>query len=263
MKSDKEIRLNRFLALCGVASRRKCDEMIAAGRVKVNGEVVTEMGIKINPNTDVVELDGKRVEFTEDFVYVLMNKPKRTVCTVKDEKHRKTVVDLLRTDLRVFPVGRLDFNTTGVLLITNDGDLAFYLTHPKFEVKKVYRVLLNKVIRPLDLHRFQTGVDLDGYITAPCKARELRIIDNKSYLEVELHEGKNRQIRRMFEKLGYNVEELQRIEFAGLRVNDLKPGEWRLLTPREIRNLKRLIEIQKDRILALSKDGETTHKNSD
>jgi len=244
----EKIRLNRYLAMAGVGSRRVCDQYIVQGRVKVNGRVISTLGSRVDPRKDVVEFDNQRVRPMEYFIYILMNKPLRTVTTVKDEKGRRTVIDLLGIPERLFPVGRLDYLTTGALLITNDGELAYYLTHPRFEVKKRYRVLLDKMIRPIDLHRFQRGIDLDGRLTAPCRAEELRRIDNRSYLEVELHEGRNRQIRRMFETLGYGVEELHRIEFAGLRVSDLKPGEWRELTPREVKRLKRLIAEQREQM---------------
>ncbi len=248
------IRLNRFLAMAGLGSRRTCDQFIQEGRVRVNGEVVTRLGIQIDPRRDVVEFDGREVRAEQPMIYILLHKPPRTVSTVKDERGRRTVVQLVGLKTRIFPVGRLDYNTTGALLLTNDGELTYYLTHPKFEVKKIYRVLLDKVIRPIALHQFQRGVELDGRRTAPCKVRELRIIDNRSYLEVELHEGRNRQIRRMFDLLGYQVEELHRLEFAGLRVNDLKPGEWRELTPKEVQSLKQLIAEQKSRI-----EANTTH----
>lgn len=243
-----KIRLNRFLAMAGIASRRTCDQYIQEGRVKVNGQVVTTLGVRVDPQNDVVEFDNDRVFPRRYFIYILMNKPPRTVTTVKDERGRKTVIDVLGIPERLFPVGRLDYNTTGALLITNDGEMTYYLTHPRFEVKKVYRVLLNKMIRPIDLHRFQTGIELDGVMTAPCRAEELRRIDNRSYLEVELHEGRNRQIRRMFSRLGYEVEELHRVEFAGLRVSDLKPGEWRELTAEEVKRLRRLVAQQREKI---------------
>jgi pseudouridine synthase len=240
--NTEQIRLNRYLAMAGLGSRRTCDEMIAAGRVKVNGEVVTQMGMRINPETDVVECDGKKVEHKEPKIYILLNKPLKTVTTVKDDRRRRTVLDVVKLPHRIYPVGRLDYYTTGVLLLTNDGDLAYHLIHPKFGVPKVYRVLLDKVIRPIDLHHFQNGIEIDGKKTAPCKAQELRRINNCSYLEVELHEGRNRQIRRMFEALGYHVEELERISFAGIELGDLKPGDWRELTREEVKKLKQLVE---------------------
>jgi pseudouridine synthase len=253
-KNDSNlIRLNRFLAMAGIGSRRRCDEFIQQGRVEVNGQKPTQMAVLVDAEKDIIKFDGKKVEARKQFIYILMNKPLHIVCTVKDEKGRKTVIDLLRipahglTGERLFPVGRLDFNTTGALLITNDGELTYHLIHPKFEIKKVYRALLDKLIRPIDLHYFQSGLDLDGHKTAPCKIREIRVINNCSYLEIEMHEGKNRQIRRMFQTLGYEVDELERVEFVGLHVNDLKPGEWRELTSDEIKGIKKIVERQKER----------------
>lgn len=242
------IRLNRFLAMAGISSRRKCDELIQQGKVEVNGQKITQMAYRVNPDKDTIKFEGKVVSVRHEFIYILMNKPLFTVSTAHDEKGRKTVIDLVQIPERLYPVGRLDYNTTGALLITNDGDLTYYLIHPRFEVKKVYRALLNKLIRPIDLHHLQTGIDLDGFKTSPCKIKEIRIIDNCSYLEIEMHEGKNRQIRRMLQALDYEVEELERIEFAGIRVNDLKPGEWRELTSQEVKRLKKLVGQQKERV---------------
>ncbi len=239
-----EIRLNRFLAMAGIESRRKCDDIILSGKVKVNGEVVDRLGARVNPQTDVVEFEGKVIQPQQNLEYILLHKPVRTVTTVKDEHRRKTVLDIVQTDSRIFPVGRLDYMTSGAMLLTNDGRLAYFLTHPRFEVAKIYRVLLDRVVRPIDLHRLQTGVMLEGRMTAPCKAREMRVIDNGSLLEIELHEGRNRQIRKMMDILGYKVEELQRVSFAGLEVKGLKPGEWRFLTNREIQNLQDLVDRQ-------------------
>lgn len=238
----RQFRLNRYLAMAEVGSRRKCDQYIQEGRVQVNDKIVTVMGTRINPRKDIVKFDGNIVKPAHRLIYILLNKPPRTVCTAKDERGRRTVIDLVGAPERIYPVGRLDFNTTGALLLTNDGEMTYYLAHPRFEIKKVYRALLNKHIRPVDLHYFRNGIVLDGKKTAPCRAEELRIIDNCSYLEIELHEGRNRQIRRMFQALGYEVEELERIEFAGLRVNDLKLGEWRRLTPEELSHLKEIVK---------------------
>jgi 23S rRNA pseudouridine2605 synthase len=234
----KKIRLNRYLALCGLGSRRKCDELIASGAIKVNGNVVVEMGVRIDPQQDSIEYYGQLLQPQEQHLYILMNKPLRVVTTVSDEKRRKTVLDLIEITDRIFPVGRLDYNTTGALLLTTDGKLSYILAHPRFEVTKIYRVLLDKRIRPIDLHHFRKGLMLEGKQTAPCKAEEIRIIDNASLMEVELHEGRNRQIRKMFDILGYQVKKLHRIEFAGLRVDNLKTGEWRQLTQQEIDQLR-------------------------
>lgn len=237
---QKKIRLNRYLALCGLGSRRKCDDLIAAGAIRVNGKVMVEMGIRIDPEHDVVDYYNQRIQPQEKHIYLLLNKPLRVVTTASDEKKRKTVLDLINIQERIFPVGRLDFNTTGALLLTTDGKLSYILAHPKFEISKIYRVLLDKRIRPVDLHHFRKGFLLEERKTAPCKAEEIRIIDNSSYMEVELHEGRNRQIRKMFEVLGYQVKKLHRVEFAGLRVDNLKTGEWRQLTFEEIEKLRQL-----------------------
>ncbi len=243
-----EMRLNRYLAMCGVGSRRKCDELIAAGLVQVNDKVVTEMGERLKPDEDVVKFKGKVVEPEENRVYILLNKPLRTITSADDEKKRRTVLDVVKMRVRIFPVGRLDYNTTGALLLTNDGELAYKLSHPKYEISKLYRVLLDSRIRPIDLHHFRRGIELEGEMTAPCRAEELRILDNCSYLEIELHEGRNRQIRKMFESLGYKVRELHRIEYAGLRVSDLKTGAWRNLHPQEVRRLKKLVGSRKEEL---------------
>lgn len=241
-----QIRLNRYLAMAGIGSRRKCDKLISEGRVKINGEVVTRLGVRVDPERDEVLFDDQPVAPDEKMIYILLNKPLKTVTTARDERNRRTVLDLIAAPRRLFPVGRLDYHTTGALLITNDGDLAYYLIHPRFEAKKVYRVMLNRIIRAVDLHHFQNGIMLDGKMTAPCRAQELRRIGNRSLLEVELHEGRNRQIRRMFEILGYHVEELHRVEFAGLNVNDLNPGEWRELTRQEVKRLKDAVATYKE-----------------
>jgi 23S rRNA pseudouridine2605 synthase len=250
-----QIRLNRYLALCGLGSRRKCDDLIAGGAIKVNGKLVTQMGVRIDPNKDKVEYYNQRVKPEEKHLFILLNKPLRTVTTASDERRRKTVLDLVEIDQRIFPVGRLDYDTTGALLLTSDGKLAFLLAHPRFHVPKIYRVLLDKRIRPIDLHHFRKGIMLDDRKTAPCKVEEIRILDNASLLEVELQEGRNRQIRRMLDLLGYKVKKLHRLEFAGLRVDDMKTGEWRSLATEEIQRLRKLAEEHKGDVLEDS-DGE-------
>jgi 23S rRNA pseudouridine2605 synthase len=242
MMDPKKIRLNRYLALCGLGSRRKCDELIAAGAIRVNGKVIVEMGVRIDPDQDEIYYFNQRLYPQDKHLYILLNKPLRVVTTASDEKKRKTVLDLIDIKERIFPVGRLDFNTTGALLLTTDGKLSYILAHPKFEVTKIYRALLDRRIRPIDLHHFRKGLMLDGRETAPCKAEEIRILDNASFMEVELHEGRNRQIRKMFDILGYKVKKLHRVEFAGLRVDNLKTGEWRQLTQEEIDMLKQFAE---------------------
>jgi 23S rRNA pseudouridine2605 synthase len=248
---DNKIRLNHYLARCGLGSRRKCDELISSGAVSVNGKIITQMGVRVEPNVDVITHDNKIMHLQDKLIYVLLNKPLRTITTAKDERHRKTVLDVVKIVDRIYPVGRLDYNTTGALLLTNDGDLAYFLAHPRFGISKVYRVLLDKRIRQIDLHNFRKGLNIGDFTTSPCRIEELRVLDNRSYLEVEIHEGKNRQLRRMFDSLNYNITELQRIEFAGLRIQNLKPGEWRFLTRQEIFRLKEIIKISRHKILGI------------
>jgi len=234
------IRLNRFMAQSGVAARRKCDELIIQGKVKVNGEVVSELGTVIDEEHDTIEFNGKILSKPSEYTYILLNKPADVITSVDDKHRRKTVVELVETAKRIYPVGRLDYNTTGVLLLTDDGDLTNKLLHPRFKSPKIYTVLLDKKLRPIDLHHLQKGIELDGYKTQPCKIREIRTVDNCSFLEVELREGRKRQIRLMFEQFNYVVEELDRITFAGLTYKGLKRGQWRYLTEEEVEGLKQL-----------------------
>jgi len=232
------MRLNRYMAQCGVAARRKCDDFIAEGKVKINGKIVTQLGRMVDEVNDLVEFEGKTLQLTQDFTYIVLNKPLETITTADDQHRRQTVIELVESDKRIFPVGRLDYNTTGVILLTDDGDLTNQLLHPRFKKPKKYHVLLDNKIKPVDLHQLRNGIELDGKKTLPCKIKELRIIDNCSFLEVELKEGRKRQIRLMFGAFGYNVEELDRIEFAGITYKGLKPGQWRYLTKDEIESLK-------------------------
>ncbi|MCW5906769.1 MAG: rRNA pseudouridine synthase [Chitinophagales bacterium] len=242
------MRLNKYLSHAGVASRRKADELIKEGKVTVNGTVVTEMGYKVTRN-DRVEFEGKRLN-PEKKYYLLLNKPKDFITTVSDEKKRKTVMDLIRSAYkqikspaqpRLYPVGRLDRNTTGVLLITNDGELAQKLTHPSTEVKKVYHVVLDKKLRKEDFDKIaEGGVVLEDGIA------EVDVIaypnpKNKAEVGVEIHTGKNRFVRRVFEALGYELEKLDRVYFAGLTKKDLPRGKWRFLKEDEVRLLKHFV----------------------
>ena len=232
------MRLNRYMAQCGVAARRKCDDLIAEGKVKVNGKTVTQLGRMVDEINDLVEYDGRMLTLTEEFTYIVLNKPLETITTADDQHRRQTVIELVESDKRIFPVGRLDYNTSGVILLTDDGDLTNKLLHPKYKKPKKYHVLLDKKIKAVDLHHLRNGIELDGKKTLPCKIKEIRIIDNCSFLEVELKEGRKRQIRLMFAHLGYTVEELDRIEFAGISYKGLKQGQWRYLTQMEIESLK-------------------------
>ena len=236
-KEEKLIRLNKFIANSGVCSRRKADEYIKAGFITVNGKVVKELGTKVKP-TDVVMFKGKRLK-GEPLVYIVMNKPKDTITTAKDPQGRKTVLDLLdeRVKVRVYPVGRLDRNTTGVLILTNDGDLTKKLTHPSAEVPKVYIATLDRPMPRTDLSKLIEGFDLeDGFINAD---EAFYFSDSKkNRIVLQIHSGRNRIVRRMFQHLGYEVKNLDRIEFAGITKRDLKRGEWRFLSNKEIGFLK-------------------------
>ncbi len=235
----EEIRLNRFLAQAGIAARRKADELIAAGEIRINGVVVTELGTKIHPKTDVVTYRGNEVTVDARLVYIILNKPKDCITTVDDEKGRNTVLDLIPNHQRVFPVGRLDRNTTGVILLTNDGDLAYSMMHPKFEVEKAYIAEIDRKLSSPDLNRLRNGIRLEDGLTAPC---EVEIIDPPHGVTIGLviHEGRNRQVRRMFEAMHYNVVKLERIQYAGMTAAGLKRGGWRYLEDHEVRSLKAL-----------------------
>lgn len=232
------IRLNKYLAAAGIASRRKCDDYILEGRIKVNGVVVTQLGSKINEDIDRVIVDDEPVQPEIDKTYIILNKPKGVVTTADDPFERNTVLDLIPIKQRIFPVGRLDYDTTGLLLLTNDGPLTNKLIHPRYKIEKIYLVLLDKIVRPVSLYHLKKGIDLDGKKTAPCKISEIRIIDNCSFLEMVLYEGRNRQIRRMFEAEGYEVVELDRIAFGPLTLTGLSRGSWRYLKKNELTDLE-------------------------
>ncbi len=232
------IRLNKYLANAGIASRRKCDDLITAGRIKVNGEIITELGYRIDETTDKVHYDDHLVKTDKHYKYILLNKPAGYVSTLHDEYDRPTILDLVTVNERIFPVGRLDYDSTGLLLLTNDGGLTNMLLHPRFKVEKIYHVLLDKLIKPVALYHLEQGVELDEKRTSPCKIRQIRVIDNCSLLEVRIREGWKRQIRRMFDLFGYRVESLERIAFGPLTLTGLKRGEWRLLTRQEVAKLK-------------------------
>lgn len=234
-----DIRLNKYLANSGICSRREADELIAQGLVSINGQVVTEMGYKVKKE-DVVRYDGRKI-LPEPYVYILMNKPKDFITTTDDEKGRKTVMDLLadKVSQRVFPIGRLDRNTTGVLLMTNDGEVAQALTHPSFEIKKVYHVVLDKKVSGTDLDKLVEGVELDdGSVFADAAT----FVDNEDrrHVGVEIHSGRNRVVRRMFEALGYEVEKLDRVSMGIFTKKDLPRGKWRFLSQSEVGFLMKL-----------------------
>ena len=230
--------LNKFIAHCGICGRREAAAIVKSGQITVNNTIITEPGFKVI-STDKVYYKGKKIVIKEDFVYILLNKPKDYITTLHDTHSRKTVLELLQgaTSHRVFPVGRLDRNTTGVLLFTNDGDLTQKLTHPSFEVKKIYEVTLDKPVAKRDLEAIATGLELeDGFI----QADSIAYLDpnQKNVIGIEIHSGKNRIVRRIFEKLGYDVRYLDRVLFANLTKKNVDRGKWRFLTEKEVRSLK-------------------------
>lgn len=236
-EEENLIRLNRFIAASGICSRRQADEFIKAGLITVNDKLVTELGVKVGPD-DEVKYNGERIK-DEKKVYILLNKPKDYVTTLEDPHAARTVLDLVKHACkeRIYPVGRLDKNTTGVLLLTNDGDLTKKLTHPKYNKMKIYHVTLDKSLKGIDMQKISDGINLeDGFI----KADDISFVDptDKSQVGIEIHSGKNRVIRRIFESLGYKVRKLDRVYFAGLTKKNLPRGRWRFLTDQEISILK-------------------------
>ena len=234
----EEERLQKYLANSGIASRRKAEEYILAGKVKVNGEVVAELGTKVNPDKDVIEFEGKRVNNDKKKVYVLLNKPIDYVTTVKDQFNRNTVVDLVKNaGNNLLPVGRLDMYTSGALILTNDGDFIFHVTHPKHEVEKTYTVTIRGKVTNEDVENLRQGVIIDEeYKTKPAKVRIMKTDEEKnlSRLEIVIHEGKNRQVRKMCEAIGKKVIALHRSKIGNIDVKDLKIGQWRYLTKKEV-----------------------------
>ena len=229
-------RLQKFLANCGVASRRKCEELITYGLIKVNGKVVTELGTKINPDIDIVEYNNTIIKQNEQKIYILLNKPIGYVTTAKDQFNRDTVFDLVKIKERVVPVGRLDMYTSGALILTNDGEFVYKVTHPKHEIDKTYTVTLKGIITNEEVQALRDGVKIDDYITKPAKVKILKTDKekNQSRLEIVIHEGKNRQVRKMCEAIGRKVLALHRSKIGNIGVKDLKIGEWRFLTDEEI-----------------------------
>ena len=235
-----EIRLQKFLAECGIASRRKCEEYITQGRVKVNG-ALAELGCKVVPSKDKVELDGREIrESKKDYTYILLNKPIGVVTTAEDQFDRETVLDLVKVKKRVVPVGRLDMYTSGALILTDDGDFIYKVTHPKHEINKTYTVTLVGIVSNEDIEKLRQGVEIDdGYITKPAKARIMKIDEDKkiSRVEITIHEGKNRQVRKMCESIGKKVIALHRSKIGNLGVKDLKLGTWRYMTKKEVEEI--------------------------
>lgn len=237
-------RLQKVLAAAGIASRRECEKIILAGRVKVNGEVITKLGSKVNAK-DKLEVDGRLVQQKEPKVYLILNKPAGYVTTVKDPEGRKKVLDLIKNiPYRIYPVGRLDYSTEGLLLFTNDGEFAQSLTHPANKIVKTYQALVKGVPGAETLKLIRQGIALDDGITAPAKARIVQVIGGNALIEISIHEGKNRQVRRMMDAVGHPVINLVRTRIGNLELGSLKKGEYRILISAEINQLKSAPAVQ-------------------
>ena len=236
---DNKVRLQKFLANSGVASRRKCEELILEGKVYVNGKVINELGIKIDPTVDKVEYCGKLIHNTEKLVYILLNKPIGYVTTANDQFNRDTVLNLVKVKERVVPVGRLDMYTSGALILTNDGDFVYKVTHPKHEITKTYTVTVHGIITNEAVEKLRQGVEIEDYVTRPAKVKILKTDEEKniSRLEIIIHEGKNRQVRKMCEAVGSKVIALHRSKIGDIGVKELKLGSWRYLKDYEVKKL--------------------------
>ena len=241
---EEKVRINKFLAMCGVASRRAADQMVLEGRVTVNGQLIVEPGSRVDPRRDEVIVDGKRMAEPENKkVYILFNKPRNVITTSHDELDRQQILDYIDVPERVFPVGRLDRKTTGLLLLTNDGTLAHLLMHPSSQVQKEYLAALDAKFPPAMLQKLTSGMRLKdtGEKVSPCRAK---ILDDGMSVLVGIHEGKNHQVRRMFSTLGFEVKRLDRVAYAGLTPGELRRGEWRFLSRKEVEKLYRLCNGQ-------------------
>lgn len=233
------IRLNKFLSQAGVCSRREADRYLKEGRISVNGKMVDTLGVRINPEKDKVKVDGKKINYIPQKIYIVLNKPQGYLVTLKDQFGRPTVFSfLVGIKERIFPVGRLDRDSRGLLLLTNDGELAAKLSHPRYEVDKVYLVKTKGIPKEKDLERIRKGVLLNGKKTAPAEIKRMSQSGNRALFRVVIHEGRKREIRRLFQIIGVEVVDLQRIQFGPLSLGNLREGEWRKLEPKEIRKLK-------------------------
>ena len=228
-----------------MASRRAAEQLIVEGRVTVNGKVIRELGTKVDAARSDIRVDGRKVSFAVKKIYVMLNKPRRVLSAVSDDRGRQTVIDLLDgIDERIFPIGRLDYNTEGLLLLTNDGELTNGLLHPRFEINKTYRALIKGRVDEERLDRLRAGIMLEDGMTAPALVQTLAIEGDESVVEITIHEGRNRQVRRMFAAIGYNIKRLRRVSFAGLSMGDLKIGSYRRLNKGEVESLYRATGLE-------------------
>ena len=233
-------RLQKYMASCGVASRRKCEEFILEGRVKVNGIVVNELGKKVLVDKDIIEFDGVKIDKEAKKVYYILNKPTGVITSASDERGRKTVIDIVKSKERIFPIGRLDYNTSGLLLLTNDGEIFNKIMHPRVELFKTYIADVKGYITDKEVEQLKNGIDIGGYVTAKAKVFIQKRDDNRSTIRISISEGKNRQIRRMCSKINHDVINLKRISIGDIKLGQLKIGEYRKLNTKELNFLFRL-----------------------
>lgn len=234
-----ELRLQKYLANQGICSRRKAEEYIEEGLVKVNGKIVTELGTKINPEQDEVIFKGNKVRRIQNKVYILLNKPIGYVTTTKDQFNRDTVLDLIKVEEKILPVGRLDMYTSGALILTNDGEFIYKVTHPKYEIEKTYNITIKGIITKEEVEKLKNGVEIENYVSGKAKVKILKTDKEKdiSRIEITIHEGKNREVRKMCAVIGRKVLALHRSKIEDISVKDLKLGEWRYLSKKEVDNL--------------------------
>lgn len=235
-----EERLQKYMARCGVASRRKCEELIIQGKVKVNGIITTELGVKISCDKDIITYNEKTIKPEEKKVYILLNKPEGYITSVKDEKNRKTILDIVKVEERIFPIGRLDYDSSGLIILTNDGDIYNKIIHPRRKIIKKYIVVTKGKFNNEEINSLKTGVNIGDYITKEAKVKIISYKDDKTTLEIGISEGKNRQIRKMCSAVNHDVLALKRISIGKIQLGDLKRGEYRDLTKEELEYIKNL-----------------------
>lgn len=237
--TEEKMRLQKYLALCGVASRRSAEVLITDGRVGVNGQIVTELGTKVSKK-DKVTFDGKEITYESEKIYIAVNKPTGYLSSVSDDRGRKTVVDLVKDEFseRLYPVGRLDYDTEGLIFLTNDGDFTYAVTHPKHNINKTYEAIIRGRLSEDEIFSLCKGVNIDGFITSPALLDIVNEEKDKSTVHITIHEGKNRQVRKMFDAVGHRVLKLKRISVGKVKLGNLKPGKWRELTEKEINSLR-------------------------
>lgn len=232
-------RLQKYIARCGVASRRKAEELIAEGKVKINGAIVKEV-VLVDTDKDVIEVNGKIIKPEENKVYIMLNKPTEVITSARDQFNRRTVLDIVKVNERLFPVGRLDYDTSGLLILTNDGEVTYRMTHPSHEIDKVYIAEVLGIPTGEEMELFRRGLKIEDYITSPAEIKIINVSKDrkKATLEIAIHEGRNRQVRKMCEKINHPVLKLKRVKIGQLSLGDLKEGEWRYLSKAEIEYLK-------------------------